>query len=584
VWALSRQALARSDQPPSLTAVPGFAGCFRPGHFLPLNVTIRTTQRSVIGQLIVSSDTIVIRKRVELPAPSVRTFNFLLAPQLLRPVVEVRLLSEGKIAAQTQLRSLRAVPASALLVSLVGNAPARFTPLVNKLPQGSQLSHAAAKELPTVFRGYEALDLLIIGDLSSELTNPQREAVTTWLRGGGSMLVIMPAGGIGSAGAFWQRFLPDEVVNIALNLRGADRATAMRSSKLSVFADEKHPGLVGFNIGLGRVLLSTHGQGHIIAAQKAREDIAQAILHLLALDTPPRRSSDPLPAADVYELFEKPGWPRRVRTTIWISVLGYALAMAVTLKVFARERPIVFAAFTVAFAAAFTAGMYFAVLPGPRLTVQSVGIARARPGASALAVTHYLHLASPTDTDLSVTFAAPTKPLFFSDTMLAHGPVDIRQTADGWRYDMPPGAGKPFCFEQSRVSTFSGSIAIHVTDSRYEITNSAADLATGAPITLTDVILTDGADAILIRELSHGKTISVDLAPGEAIPIERLIWDTFAARRQCRYRLLRRWVAGHRPGSGTWLLGWSARRPEPPVRGRLLSREHKGTLWEIEVK
>ena len=82
-----------------------------------------------------------------------------------------------------------------------------------------------------------------------------------------------------------------------------------------------------------------------------------AILRLLALDTPPRRSSDPLLAPDVYELFEKPGWPRRVRTTIWISVLGYALAMAITLKVFGREKPIVFAALTVAFAAAFTAGL-----------------------------------------------------------------------------------------------------------------------------------------------------------------------------------------------------------------------------------
>ena len=588
VSVLGERAAAQDTQPPALTVKSAFSGYFRTGHFIELNVTVETAQQPIRGELIVSSDTIVVRKAVNLQAPSIRNFKFLVAPNSLHPAVSVRLVSGGSVAASARPSSLKAIRDeqggdSARLAALLGTTAARFGELLSALPGDSRLVRTEPRDLPQDFRGYEPLDLLIIGDLSSDLAKPHRRAVTAWLRGGGRMLVVMPANGLDSASSFWRRFFPAEV--IGPGLEPPKLRQALQSAGLDVFTDEKHSGLVGFNFGLGKVLLSTYGQGPATATQQARREIAQAVVSLLGLDEPRGRSGSSLIDPGVYELFEESGWPRSTRTVIWLSSLGYALAMVIVLKVLGRERPAVFGASTGAFTAAFAAVVCFVILPGSTVAVQSASIAHTQAGSSALIATRYLHFASPADAAFRARFALPAKPVFYSDMMLSRGPAYARQLSDAWLYDLPAGGGGVSCFQQTCVVGFSGRIEVgEIQQGRFDVTNNAASAATGEPMAFTDFILTDASVGAWVGELPAGHTVSAALSPGKSVRLGRLIWDRFAAEHPARFRMLRYWLAQHRPESGVYLLGWSRLHPMPPLQGRFLSREENDTLWEIRIR
>jgi hypothetical protein len=556
-------ALARGSSPPTLSISAGFSGHFRSGCFMPITVTLETGDQPVRGSLLVRCDTMNIRRPVDLPAPSVRTFTFLLAPHSLQPAVAARLVCNGKSVAVAKARTLEAVASPAILVALAGGAPLRFDALRKGLPKGSRIGRVAADDLPDDFRAYEALDLLIIEDLTSELNTRSREAITNWLRTGGRLLVSMPAEGAVATNAFWRTFLPQDKV-------------------AEVLADKDGGKLTHFPVGLGMVVISSYGQGPKTATDKAREEVAHAILRTLGLHPPPARPREGLVAAGVYELFEEPGWPAPIVRTVALAALGYALVMAIALKVLSREKRAVFALGTVGFAAAFTAIIHFAILPRSATTVQSASVAQTHTHSSAIAVTCYTHFTSPADLNTEARFLAPAKPVFFSDTMLARGAVDVRQLDGSWLMDIHMGVGKPTCFEQTFVSRFNGSIDVREVDGRYEIINTATGIATNRPIALTDLILTDCRDAVLIDALPRGKAVWVGFAPESSMPLSRAIHDVPAAHPH-RRRMLRRWLAEHPPGSGMYLLGWSRLQPPVGVVGRFISEEKHDTLWEIKI-
>ena len=201
---------ADGNASPSISATPGFSGFFRSGHFVPVNVKIQNDSRSIEGRLIISSDTMVIGERVKLSAPSAPSFSFLLAPQALHPAIDVRLVSQGKVVAAAKVPSLKAVPPDAALVVILGGTPACVAELSGKLPAGSQTCSVQPAELPDDFRGYEAVDLLVIGDPSWEPGPGQVQAMTDWLAVGGRMLVVRPPSGTASISPVWQRVLPHE--------------------------------------------------------------------------------------------------------------------------------------------------------------------------------------------------------------------------------------------------------------------------------------------------------------------------------------------------------------------------------------
>ena len=559
------KSLAREGASPTLETSAGFSGCFRPGHFMPLTVKLETFDQPIMGDLLVHTDTMSIRRRINPPAESVRTFRFLLAPHSLNPAIDVQLVCGGMVVAADRVPAMEAVASTAVLATLLGDAPAKYDALRKKLPKDSRLVSIGSEDLPEDFRACEAVDLLIIEDLSSELSARRREAITAWLRGGGRLLVIMPAGGIATTNDFWRTFLP-------------------REKLADVLADKDGGKLADFRVGLGTVVVSSHGQGSNIAHEAAREKVSEAILRRLGLRQPSAKADNSLVAPGVYELFDEPGWPAAVTRVISLAALGYALVMAIALKVLSREKRGVFALAAIGFAAAFTAVIYFAILPGSATTLQSASVAQTQAAASALLIRHHTYFASPADANAEVRFLAPAKPVFFSDTMLLRGPVNIEQRDGAWLVDIPMGVGKPTCFEQTFISRFNGSIDVEENDGRYKITNGAASIATNEPIALTDLLLTDARSAVFIDALPNGKAISVEFAPESAVRLGRAIHDAFAAGDPYRHRMLRRWLAEHSPGSGMYLLGWSRLRPPAGVDGRFISEENHDTLWEIRIR
>jgi len=604
-----------SDARISITA--GFSGYCRPGHFLPITLRIETRERPLRGPLIVSSDSIVLSRYIELPAPSVREIPILLAPHSANRAIEAKFIAHGTVAAQARLEALHPVPPTARMAALLDGPAVRFASLLECLPEGSLMCRVAPEGMPRDYRGYDALDLLIAADLTTRLDAPQREALTLWLRRGGRLLIIMPADGFGSVSSFWRTFLPAELAALRERSLGLEE---IRRAGLAALHDEDLPGLLGFEFGLGKVLLSAYGQqrGPIgampftgLGNKEVRHRIARAIVRLLDLEQPRCGSPAPLLARDAYDIFDEPSWPEKTRRGIWLAALGYVAVMAVALRVLVRERPGVCAGLLLAFSALFTGVMCFAVVPQSALVCQAASVATtsavtngAAPKAPhSAAVDRYIRFSSITGEGVEVGFREPVKPLFYSETMLRHGPVHLDDSGGLWRYEIAPGAegGAATCFQQAGVLALAGSITVEPgaagnPSGALLITNEMKNAATGEPIVLEDAILTDGAGAVYVGALPCGKVCTVDFSPGRRRSLDRLVWDRFgpdsdlAGASGChRKRMLDRWAKQHLAGSGLWLLGWSEAittsaggRAEVSETGFLARIEHP-TLWQIEV-
>jgi len=601
----------------SMKVEAGFAGFFRPGRFMPVAVTLQAGSESIDGRLIVASDTLVVSQAVKLSPPAARELNVLLVPQALHPRIEVQLISRGKPAALARPEHLRALPPDAALAALAGGTPAGFSALLGKLPPDSQLAPVAPAMLPDDFRGYESLDLLVVGDLTSEPTARQRQAMADWLARGGRMLVIQPVpGGSGRAGdisSFWRRFLPrgkpwppspiskpGEGVGVRGNggQRGPELARSLRAAGLDVFTDKEHEGLVGFAVGLGRVLLADYARESAAATAEGRDALAAAIVSLLDLTkAPPPQAAPSLLAPDIYELFDAASWPSATKRLLTFSVVGYAIVMILALRVLRSERMGIVIGVLAGVSVLLTAVVAAAVLPRSTVVLNTLTLARTRAGASALAVTRYMAFASPVEadcrsrTDFTVGTDAPAKPLFYSDTMLARGPVHVAvqagQPGNGemLSFELAAGRGTPSVLEQPAVGRIEGAISADESGFRaWTITNRAASLATGQQIVFSDIILTDGTDTLPLAELPPGKPVLADFESSNCVPAERLVWDRFAQRAPLKYRVLRRWLRDHPPESGIFLLCWSEPQFRPNVHARFLEVNCADTLWEIRLR
>ena len=590
--------LSAAETAASMEATAGFAGFFRPGRFMPIAVKVQTGSESVDGTLIVTSDTLVVSQAVKLSAPATRDLGVLLAPQALHPAIEVQLISRGKPAALAKPEHVRAMPPDASLAALVGGTPAGFSALLNKLPPGSQLAPVAPATLPADFRGYEALDLLVVGDLTSEPTAAQRQAMADWLARGGRMLVIQPvsrgSGRAGDISSFWRRFLPRGKFAGDGAQRGAALAQSLRAAGMDVFTDESHQGLVGFAVGLGRVLLADYAGEPAAATAEGRDALARAIIGLLDLpctEAPSSHGAASLLAPDIYELFPAASWPSATRRLLTFSAAGYAIVMMLALRVLRSEKMAIVIGVLAGFSLLLTAIVGAAVLPHSTVVLNTMSIAQTRAGASALAVTRYAAFASPVECDFTVGLDAPAKPLFYSDVMLARGPVHVDRQAglqgngEMLSYELAAGKGTPTVLEQPALGRIEGAIIADERGERaWSITNRAASLATGGPVVFSDIILTDGADALSLTELPPGKPVQVDLAAPGRVPAERLVWDRFARQAPMKYRVLRRWLHEHPPGSGVYLLCWSEPQFMPDVHAGFLAENHADTLWEIKLR
>ena len=581
----------------TMKAEAGFAGFFRPGRFMPVAVTLQAESESVDGRLIVLSDTLVVSQSVKLSAPATRELNVLLAPQALHPRIDAQLISRGKPAALAKPEHLRALPPGAILAALVGGTPAGFSALLGKLPPDSQLAPAAPSSLPNDFRGYDSLDLLVIGDLMSEPTARQRQAMADWLARGGRMLVIQPSSaGSGRAAdisSFWRRFLPRGKFTGDGGERGRELARSLMAAGLDVFTDKGHQGLVGFAVGLGRVLLVDYAREPAAVTAEGRDALAAAIVGLLRLPRARSPHAEPsLIAPGIYELFPAAGWPSATKRLLTFSVAGYAIVMILALRVVRSERMAIVIGVLIGFSVLLTAVVAAAVLPRSTVVLNTLSVARTRAGASALDVTHYVAFASPVETDFAVGLDAPAKPLFYSDVMLARGPVHVGVQGDQpgngevLSFELAAGKGTPTVLEQPAVGRIEGSILADQPGfgAPWAITNGAASLATGESIRFFDIIVTDGEDALPLPELPPGKPVLADFESPRRLPAERVIWDQFAQRAPLKHGVLRRWLREHPPGSGIFLLCWSKPQFQPNAHARFLEANRADTLWEIRLR
>ncbi|HUS57655.1 MAG TPA: hypothetical protein VM141_03300 [Planctomycetota bacterium] len=559
----------------SVSMSSGFAGYFRHGHFTPVVVRVNTGPAPLSGRMVITSDAVTIEKQIAVPGSSAREY-YLAVPLSLGPIAELGLRSGARMEYQP-----KAVAPSARLIALLGGAPPRIAALLRHLPEGSQTAQIEARDLPEDFRAYEALDLLLIADLSSAPRDEQRQAMTAWLTRGGRMLIVSPPAGADSISSFWRRFFPADHFRTQRRLEGREMARSLRDAGLDVIYDERFESLAGFRVGLGRVMISQYEHAY---ANDGDDAATLATLRLLELDRPPQRQPNPLLAPLAYEMSTPAEWPAGPRKTLWLAAVGYVLAMAITLIVLRSEKPLIFALSAVGFAAVFAAVIYLLLLPRSMVALESVSHACTQSGASSAASTRYVNFTTPGTGEVKVraSFDTPAKPLFYSDLMLSQGPVHVRVSNGASAYDTGLGSGRPTCFEQAGVLSFQGSVRItELSADRYAISNEMRTIGTGDAIDFSDLIFTDGTDAVFIERLALGESVTVDFSPGSRASLGRIVWDHFAATRPSQHRVLRHWISTNPPDGRLRLLGWNRMQPMPEISGRFLARKESETLWEI---
>ena len=573
-WALAGEA----DKPVALAATPGYDGFFRSGHFLPLAVKIENRSKPLEATLVVSSNALVIHQPVTLPSSSVQVIPFLVLPHPLHPVIEVQLVAGGKVEAFEKVHLQQPVAPGAALVAIAGGRQSeamRFAALRKKLPEGSVICAVDRDCLPHDFRAFEAVDLLVLTDLSAEPEARYRDALTAWLRLGGRVLIIQPALDH-AVSPFWRRFVPE------VRFSPDSPPEFLRSGGVEPILDPAHPGLAGFRVGMGKVILSQYGQEPSTATEESRGEIAGAILKLLDLDPPPVHAANPLLAPEAYGMFGPPQWPRPLRTILSLSALGYALLMAVALKVLRAERPVAFAASVGGFVVAISAVVAAALLPDSTVALASVSTVHARPGEAVCGVTRHLAFSFATRSSTRADFVFPTKPLFYSELMFSRGPVHVWQRANAIESIVPAGYGRPTCFEQDGIVRFEGTLLARLDGDVLRVTNSLHSAAR-SPVMLHDAILTDGAWAVTVGELPCGPEAAARFDPAARAQLETLAWEQLAGRSPARHRVLKHWIGTHPAGGNAYLLAWSDSPVLPPVGGRFLTEQHVGTLWEIDL-
>jgi len=572
-------AAAESDDAITLTATTPFSGWFRSGAFLPVDITVSTASNPIDARLTVPSDTMMLHRSISMPAPSQRTFRFMLAPHYSLPV-EARLVSGGRILASAEIDTLREVPPDAALALLAGAPPAAFTTLADALPEGSQIAAVTMDSLPDDARAFDCVDLLILADLASKPAEQQTLAIRQWLSGGGRMLVMLPPDGMAPAATFWRSFLPIGRFPAGTPLREAARE--LQRTGLDVSVDDARDNIMSFRFGMGRVTIAAPenaGQNQLMPA-----GLAAAAVEMLQLQDA-HRDAAPLLARGIYELFEPLEWSAAVRMRIWLAALGYALAMSVVLKVFHRERAPVFAASIAGFAVLFAAILYFGLLPRSNVALQRVSVARTRAGGQALDVAQYLNARAPEDESFSLKFEDPVKPLFFSERMLAQGQVSGSVDDGSVKLEIPARIGRVSCFRQQTVRFVQGKLDIEKIDNcTWRITNAMKNAGTGKPVALSGVVFTDGHEAVFIGELPPQQPLDVNFSPDARRRLGGVIHDNFARQEPFRERMFQHWASQPASHTGIHLLGWSDQPMMQQPAGKFLLNENHGTFWEIRLE
>ena len=566
--------------------LPGFDSLHKSGCWLPLRITLTSLDEEMTGEVMVEirGNATEGKQIYSMPTTlfrATRKVQYLYVfPEVFRRNLPVRLIdSDGKEVLQ-EVITLEPVPPGDLLVLVVARDGGGLEFLADTsgedpLSRKVHVSYSSAELLPDRWKGYDSVDVMVLGDMSvGALSADQQGAITDWVYGGGRLVVSGGAYSQKLAGTFIEELLPvtihgtrvlDSVASLSRQFGGefADTRIVIASSELT-------------------------GNGRIVAAERdglllvAERELGDGVSIFLAFDhsDPAFRSWDGnrelweklLPQSTVSRHFGDANVARFPSSAMSARLPSYRFAGFVILLYILCLGPLSYFVLkmldkrewiwmtTVAISAAFTVGFLgLTHATGSKAAVLSdLSLVSVYQGTGRCRISSYFDLHSPTKSDYEMKFPT-SKAMFVGRTRVKTPDRRILQggsfrLVEDEVFQMEVTNAKPLSpqsFHGESHTDFSGDVLVSLSEAPEGVTQ--ADVVSNLPFDLTDCYVISNGRYVHVDELPPGarKQVALDhVQPGSVYDL----YSTIGGEKQRVISAMKARLSP--PVYGTKLIGW----------------------------
>ena len=279
-----RTAVAQTDTGLTMNVRAGFDGLYKPGSWVPVQVTVANSGPAVEGELRItlgsafSGDEVVYNAPISLPTQSNKQVTlYVYLPQFTSELAVELLADNGSSLLTVPSNKLTQLGTNGILYGVVTSTPGDLDFLQDVT--GSRLEAAVAyltlNDLPELPPAWNGLDVVIFHDVdTAQLSPAQLAALSAWVETGGQVVV---AGGPG-----WQKTAVSFADTLPVTISGSESQADLPA--LSDFA-----GMPFRDPGPYLVITSSLRNGELLIHQAglpllARQAQGQGAVYFLALD------------------------------------------------------------------------------------------------------------------------------------------------------------------------------------------------------------------------------------------------------------------------------------------------------------
>ena len=500
-----------------MQVLPGFDGYHKYGRWMHLRIALTSAgEDSIEGEVIAESQDKkqIYSVPITLFKAARKVQHLYVLPESFRRNLSIKLMdNNGEEVLQSYVPLVTISPED-LLIAVVSDNSGGLD--VDKKTVRTYVSYMTAGMLPDRWKGYDSVDVIVLGDVSlSLLSVDQRRAIRDWVYGGGRLVVSGGAHSQNLVGTFLEELLPvringTRVLNsisslsrqFGSNIEGGQIVVASseldEGAKAVAVEDDGMPIIAERDAGDGKVVfLAFDYLDPAFRAWDGRRKMWDRLLPQPMPEEPPRDS-------EIARLFASNVVKPPPYRSVGIFLLLYILCLGPLSYVIMRKRTGWMWPFMLSIAAVFillSLGLNY-VIRGHAAVVNDFSVVDFHPDAGRACISSYFSLFSPAKSDYTLRF--PASGAMFAKRIAS---PDRRILQDG---DCKLVQGDVFQMEISRRKTLSpltfygesyvdlrGSISIDASEDQGKVTSKL-------PFDLSDCYMFSNGQYAFIGDLTRG--------------------------------------------------------------------------------
>ena len=500
-----------------MQVLPGFDGYHKYGRWMHLRIALTSAgEDSIEGEVIAESQDKkqIYSVPITLFKAARKVQHLYVLPESFRRNLSIKLMdNNGEEVLQSYVPLVTISPED-LLIAVVSDNSGGLD--VDKKTVRTYVSYMTAGMLPDRWKGYDSVDVIVLGDVSlSLLSVDQRRAIRDWVYGGGRLVASGGAHSQNLVGTFLEELLPvringTRVLNsisslsrqFGSNIEGGQIVVASseldEGAKAVAVEDDGLPIIAEKNAGDGKVVfLAFDYLDPAFRAWDGRRKMWDRLLPQPMPEEPPRDS-------EIARLFASNAVKPPPYRSVGIFLLLYILCLGPLSYVIMRKRTGWMWPFMLSIAAVFillSLGLNY-VIRGHAAVVNDFSVVDFHQEAGRACISSYFSLFSPSKSDYTLRF--PASGAMFAKRIAS---PDRRILQDG---DCKLVQGDVFQMEISRRKTLSpltfygesyvdlrGSISIDASEDQGKVTSKL-------PFDLSDCYMFSNGQYAFIGDLTRG--------------------------------------------------------------------------------